>query len=87
LIFKKNANFLTRKLEKLAENCHHNIDPWSGCRAVATAEIRAPLFPLEFPHDRESRFIATAEKSLTDNSRFQRQDTSTGRFVLREAQP
>jgi hypothetical protein len=27
LIFEKNANFLRRKLPKIAENCDHNIDP------------------------------------------------------------
>jgi hypothetical protein len=27
LVFKKNANFFRRKLEKIAENCDHNIDP------------------------------------------------------------
>jgi hypothetical protein len=27
--FEKNANFFRRKLAKIAENCDHNIDPWS----------------------------------------------------------
>jgi hypothetical protein len=27
LVFEKNANFLCRKLAKIAENCDHNIDP------------------------------------------------------------
>jgi hypothetical protein len=29
LVFKKNANFFRPKLGKIAENCDHNIDPWS----------------------------------------------------------
>jgi hypothetical protein len=29
LVFGKNANFFRRKLSKIAENCDHNIDPWS----------------------------------------------------------
>jgi hypothetical protein len=28
LVFEKNAIF-SRKLSKIAENCGHNIDPWS----------------------------------------------------------
>jgi hypothetical protein len=32
LVFEKNANFFRRKLAKIAENCDHNIDPWSPCR-------------------------------------------------------
>jgi hypothetical protein len=27
LVFEKNANFIRRKLAKIAENCDHNIDP------------------------------------------------------------
>jgi hypothetical protein len=30
LVFEKNANFLP-KIGKIAENCDHNIDPWSPC--------------------------------------------------------
>jgi hypothetical protein len=29
LVFEKNANFVRRKLAKIADNCDHNIDPWS----------------------------------------------------------
>jgi hypothetical protein len=29
LVFEKNANFFLRKMPKIAENCDHNIDPWS----------------------------------------------------------
>jgi hypothetical protein len=29
LVFEKNANFFRRKLAKIAENCDHNIDPWT----------------------------------------------------------
>jgi hypothetical protein len=29
LVFENNANFFRRKLSKIAENCDHNIDPWS----------------------------------------------------------
>jgi hypothetical protein len=29
LVLMKNANFVRRKLGKIAENCDHNIDPWS----------------------------------------------------------
>jgi hypothetical protein len=29
LVFEKNANFFRRKLSKIAENCDHNIGPWS----------------------------------------------------------
>jgi hypothetical protein len=28
-VSEKNANFFRRKLAKIAENCDHNIDPWS----------------------------------------------------------
>jgi hypothetical protein len=31
LVFEKNANFFRQKLAKIAENCDHNIDPWSRC--------------------------------------------------------
>jgi hypothetical protein len=27
MVFEKNANFVRRKLSKIAENCDHNIDP------------------------------------------------------------
>jgi hypothetical protein len=27
LVFEINANFFRRKLQKIAENCDHNIDP------------------------------------------------------------
>jgi hypothetical protein len=27
LFFEKNANFFSRKLSKIAQNCDHNIDP------------------------------------------------------------
>jgi hypothetical protein len=30
LVFEKNANFFAENWEKIAENCDHNIDPWSG---------------------------------------------------------
>jgi hypothetical protein len=33
LVFEKNANFFRRKLGKIAENCDHNIDPWSHWQA------------------------------------------------------
>jgi hypothetical protein len=49
LVFEKNVNFFLRKLSKIAENCDHNIDPWSfganifqiltlvhGCRPAKT---------------------------------------------------
>jgi hypothetical protein len=30
LVFEKNANCFRRKFAKIAENCDHNIDPFSG---------------------------------------------------------
>jgi hypothetical protein len=30
LVFEKNDNFFRRKLGRIAENCDHNIDPWSN---------------------------------------------------------
>jgi hypothetical protein len=33
LVFVKNANFL-QKIGKIAENCDHNIGPWSGNRGL-----------------------------------------------------
>jgi alpha/beta superfamily hydrolase len=29
LVFEKKRHFFRRKLTKIAENCDHNIDPWS----------------------------------------------------------
>jgi hypothetical protein len=29
LLFEKSAKFVRRKLSKIAENCDHNIGPWS----------------------------------------------------------
>jgi hypothetical protein len=29
LVFEKNANYFADKLSIIAENCDHNIDPWS----------------------------------------------------------
>jgi hypothetical protein len=31
LVFKKNDNFFAENWKKIAENCDHNIDPWSPC--------------------------------------------------------
>jgi hypothetical protein len=30
LVFKKHAIFFAENWEKIAENCDHNIDPWSN---------------------------------------------------------
>jgi hypothetical protein len=46
LIFEKNANFFRRKLSKIAENCDHNIDPWSRCPS-ARGLILKMIFQLE----------------------------------------
>jgi hypothetical protein len=32
LVFEKKRRFFRRKLSKIAENCDHNIDPWSFLR-------------------------------------------------------
>jgi hypothetical protein len=32
LVFEKNAIFVCRKCAKIAEDCDHNIGPWSPCR-------------------------------------------------------
>jgi hypothetical protein len=29
LVFEKDANIFAEKLAKIAENCDHNVDPWS----------------------------------------------------------
>jgi hypothetical protein len=42
-VFEKNAVFFAenrRKLAKIAENCGHNIDPWSPCSTLS-ASFRA----------------------------------------------
>jgi hypothetical protein len=46
LVFEKNANFFRRKLSKIAENCDHNIDPWSHCLEVKlTMKLVAAWIP------------------------------------------
>jgi hypothetical protein len=39
LVFEKNANFFRRKLSKIAENCDHNIDPWSHWRQATAGGV------------------------------------------------
>jgi hypothetical protein len=39
LVFEKNAIFFGRKLSKIAENCDHNIDPWSHCLQSAFLQL------------------------------------------------
>jgi hypothetical protein len=38
LDFEENAIFC-RKLSKIAENCDHNIDPWSPCLKACLSEF------------------------------------------------
>jgi hypothetical protein len=43
LVFEKNANFFRRKFAKIAENCDHNIDPWSHRLQLKVKEIESEI--------------------------------------------
>jgi hypothetical protein len=45
LVFEKNANF-SPKMSKIAENCDHNIDPWSPWlkgEKITTAKVQPSI--------------------------------------------
>jgi hypothetical protein len=57
LVFKKNANFFAKNCQKIAENCDHNIDPWSHSRQWE-ADERQCSRALKKQGDRIGRFFA-----------------------------
>jgi hypothetical protein len=69
IIFEKNANFFRRKLSKIAENCDHNIDPWSDAAVPKCffrreeGALRKSHLPLPGHHDPHlgSDFDASAQ--------------------------
>jgi hypothetical protein len=48
--FWENANFFRRIFPKFAENCDHNIDPWSSRRGEPV-----PIQPFPFSHENENK--------------------------------
>jgi hypothetical protein len=46
--FEKNANFVRRKLAKIAENCDLNIDPWSHWYVALVSSVGLPNLDFEF---------------------------------------
>jgi hypothetical protein len=37
VVFLEKRQFFRQKLSKIAENCDHNIDPWSPCIALSSS--------------------------------------------------
>jgi hypothetical protein len=68
LVFEKNANF-SPKLGKIAENCNHNIDPWSPLFGQAFEMWRHTTYVerLPFLHLRSSISIRGLEARMEEN--------------------
>jgi hypothetical protein len=58
--FREKRQFFRQKLSKIAENCDHNIDPWSPCMAKQKTCV---LVMLSAPDRNKSHFPRSAENS------------------------